>query len=155
MAQPAVAVQGDVRLSSPLKGFCFHFQGQNVQGPCSSPERVQVLRQSQIPESGLGAAQGGLDPAVREGFWGLSHCRPAREMEVAQLGSAGSEGQDWGSAGESSISQATGEGFKNPSLQSLNPPPKRPIQATNTTWKQSLIRHSSPSQRGATQPRRS
>lgn len=33
----------------PLEGFYFHFQGRNVQGPGSSPGRVQALRLPQIP----------------------------------------------------------------------------------------------------------
>lgn len=66
--QPAVAMQWDLRLSSPLKASCFRFQGQNAQGLCSFPEPVQALWLSHIPHSGLCAGQAGLDVSMREGI---------------------------------------------------------------------------------------
>lgn len=70
--QPAAAAQGDLRLSSSLKGFSFHHQEQNVQRTLQLPEQDQALRPPQIPGLGRCAGQGGLDLAGGGGgFWDL------------------------------------------------------------------------------------
>lgn len=84
---------------------------------------------------------------MREGFGGLSHWKPSREMELAQMGHADCEGQDQRSAVGNNI-QAMGKTLKKPLRDHPNPFQKC-IQATKTTWKCC----GSLSWSGATQPR--
>lgn len=76
------------------------------------------------PNPGLCVEWRGQGPAVREGFGDLSHWRPCREMELAQMGLADSEGQHR-SSGVGNIIQTMGKTLKN-SLRSPKPLPKMP-----------------------------